>query len=463
MSREEAPGFSRGEGVTASFTFAHMADVHLGAYSKELRQLNLQAFLTSLDRCLSRKVDFILIAGDLFHINVPDLAVVERAADKLREVKEAGVPVYVWYGSHDYSPTEKSIIDVLASAGLFTKVAGAEPRGGGSPLKLRFTTDGSTGAKITAIAGKAQGLDRHLFASLDRAALESESGFKVFGFHAAVREFLPPYLAHIEAVSVADFPRGFDYYAGGHIHHYHEERREGYGPFVNPGPTFGSDGRDVQNDEPRGFVLASVKGDRVEARFERVEVSPFLRLDLDVAGQSAEAARRALEEKLSEAPVDGRAIVLRVHGELASGKRSELDLDALYARLPKQGARAVHIVKAFSVREAGRQGAAEAGTPQAEVEQKVLAGHLERFGSLDRRFQGKRGVDLMLALKDVLAEEAPPQRGGKTEFGERLRERALWLLDHNGAEAPTPKPPSARPPETLGSGPARRERLEEFL
>jgi len=448
--------------VPASFTFAHMADVHLGAFSKELRGLNLQAFLTALDRCLLRKVDFVLIAGDLFHINVPDLAIVERAADKLREVKDAGVPVYVWYGSHDYSPTEKSIIDVLASAGLFTKVQGAEAGVDGGPLKLRFTEDPATGAKVTAIAGKAQGLDRHLFASLDRAALEGEPGFKVFGFHAAVREFLPGYLAHIEAVSVADFPRGFGYYAGGHIHHYHEERREGYGPFVNPGPTFGSDGRDVQNDEPRGFVIATVAGERVEARFEGVEVSPFLRLDLDVAGKTAHEARGALEEQLAAAAVDGRAVVLRVHGEMASGKRSELDLDALYARLPKLGARAVHIVKAYSVREAGREGAAEAGAPQAEVERRVFGAHLARFASLDARFAGTRGIELMLALKAALAEEAPPQRGGKTEFGERLRERALGLLDREAGAGKAPVPTSARPPEAAPGGPPRPERLEEF-
>lgn len=449
--------------MTASFTFAHLADVHLGAYSKELRQLNLQAFLKALDRCLQRKTDFVLIAGDLFHINVPDLAIVERAADKLREVKEAGVPVYVWYGSHDYSPTEKSIIDVLASAGLFTKVAGAGPPGGGGPLRLRFTTDPSTGAKITAIAGKAQGLDRHLFASLDRAALEAEPGFKVFGFHAAVREFLPAYLSHIEAVSVAEFPRGFGYYAGGHIHHYHEERREGFGPFVNPGPTFGSDGRDVQNDEPRGFVIATVRGDRAEARFEEVEVSPFLRLDLDVEGKTAHEARAALEAQLSAAALDGRAVVLRVHGEMASGKRSELDLDALYARLPKQGARAVHIVKAYSVREAGREGAAEPGAPQAEVERRVFAAHLARFASPDARLAGARGIELMLALKAVLAEEAPLQRGGKTEFGERLRERALGLLDREGAAGEEAVLTSARPPEAAQSGPPKPERLEEFL
>ena len=111
--------------MSGSFTFAHFADVHLGAYAKELRELNLQAFLKALDACIAKRVDFILIAGDLFHINVPDLAVVERAAAKLLEVKEAGIPVYVWYGSHDYSPTEKSIIDVLASSGLFVKVARA--------------------------------------------------------------------------------------------------------------------------------------------------------------------------------------------------------------------------------------------------------------------------------------------------------------------------------------------------
>lgn len=444
--------------LSDSFTFAHMADVHLGAYSKELRALNLEAFTKSLDRCLALRVDFILIAGDLFHINVPDLAIVDHAAAKLREVKETGVPVYVWYGSHDYSPTEKSIIDVLASTGLFVKVSRFEPAQGGDAPALAWTRDPSTGARMVAIAGKALGLDRHLFKALDRAALEREEGFKIFGFHAGVKEFLPKYLAHIEAVELADFPRNFQYYAGGHIHHHSIERPEGLAPFVNPGPTFGSDGRDVLNEEPRGFVVTTVRDGVAAPRFEPIEVVPFVREQVDVGGKTAQQARSMVEEALSRGGVDGRAIVLRVSGELASGRRAELDLDALYTSLPKQGARAVHIIKAFAVREAGPVGD-HAQAPQDEVERRLLAAHLERFKSPDPRFCGPAGLELALALKRALSEEPPLQRGGKSEFEDRLRARGLELL---GLGGPTAGAPPAAPLTASEPPAARRQPSERF-
>jgi exonuclease SbcD len=447
--------------MSDSFSFAHFADVHLGAYAKELRQLNLEAFLKGLDRCVEKRVDFILIAGDLFHINVPDLAVVERAAAKLREVKDAGIPVYVWYGSHDYSPTERSIIDVLASSGLFVKVARTGERGDEPEGALRWTQDPGTGAKIAAVAGKAQGLDRHLLRALDREALEREEGFKIFGYHAGVKKFLPRYLAHIEAAELSDFPRGFNYYAGGHIHHQQIEWVEGYGPFVNPGPTFGSDARDLMNDEPRGFVLARVNSGKVEISFEPVQVIESVRRDLDVEGKTAQEARSALDAMLAAEDVDGKAVVLRVHGELISGERAELDLDALYTRLPKEGARAVHIVRAYSVREAERSGDAALGGTQEEIERRTLTDHVARFESNDPRFAGVAGVEIALVLKRLLSEEAPAQRGGKAEFEEKLRGRALELLSAEPAvhiEAGTASPPASPPP-----APERRKSLEEFM
>jgi exonuclease SbcD len=445
--------------ISSSFSFAHFADVHLGAYSKELRQLNLEAFLTALDRCIAAKVDFVLIAGDLFHINVPDLAVVERAAAKLLEVKEAGIPVYVWYGSHDYSPTEKSIIDVLASSGLFVKVARVGEGGAAEAAKLEWTVDPKTGAKIVAVAGKAQGLDRHVFRELDKAALEAEGGFKIFGFHAGIREFLPGYLAHIDAVSLSDFPRAFGYYAGGHIHHHHIERADGIGLFVNPGPTFGSDGRDLLEREPRGFVLVKVTDRRAEASFEHVNVVPFARKEIDVGGLSAQEARAAVEQAVEEAQVNGKAVVMRVHGELASGQRSDLDLDALYGSLPKQGAAAVHIVKAFSIRES-EHASVEAGAPQEEMERRTIEDHVGQFASADPRFSGEAGVKLILALKGLLAEEPPAQRGGKGEFEERLVARALELILPEAAV--TIEPAAASAPEQAPEPGAGRRSLEEF-
>lgn len=106
------------------YQFAHMADVHLGANRHgKMAELEIGAFARAMDICMTRKVDFIVISGDLFHVGVPsDLDTVRQAVVKMREVTERGIPIYAIYGSHDYTPTSTSIIDVIESAGLLTKI-----------------------------------------------------------------------------------------------------------------------------------------------------------------------------------------------------------------------------------------------------------------------------------------------------------------------------------------------------
>ena len=87
-----------------SIRFAHMGDVHLGAFRDPvLRELNLQAFLRCLDVAREEGAAFLVIAGDLFDSNLPDMGVVERAAAGLRALQDAGVAIYAFYGSHDLS------------------------------------------------------------------------------------------------------------------------------------------------------------------------------------------------------------------------------------------------------------------------------------------------------------------------------------------------------------------------
>ncbi|NIP34705.1 MAG: hypothetical protein GWN18_07130, partial [Thermoplasmata archaeon] len=98
--------------------FAHMADTHLGAFRDPvLRELNLEAFLRALDIVREEGCEFLVIAGDIFDTTLPEMDVVERAAEALRRLGEAGVRTYVLYGSHDRSLTERGIVDVLEAAG----------------------------------------------------------------------------------------------------------------------------------------------------------------------------------------------------------------------------------------------------------------------------------------------------------------------------------------------------------
>ena len=140
-----------------------------------------------MDECITRQVDFILIPGDMFHVNIPEMRVQKFAFAKFREVHEAGIPVYVVYGSHDFSPVSNSVIDLLAEVRFITKVTKAQSNEDGT-ISLDFLVDEKTGAKIAGLSGLKVGKDREWYEKLDRGSLESESGFKIFLFHGGIAD-----------------------------------------------------------------------------------------------------------------------------------------------------------------------------------------------------------------------------------------------------------------------------------
>lgn len=148
------------------YKFAHLADCHLGAQKyPELKELEIKAFKNCLDTCVEEKVDFIIIAGDLFHSNLPDMGIVKEAVAKLKEVNEKGIPIYINYGSHDFSPNETSIIDVITESGLLIKLFDGyvlKDEKGDEKLELNFKVDKNE-CKVGWYFWKEDGNRRYLF------------------------------------------------------------------------------------------------------------------------------------------------------------------------------------------------------------------------------------------------------------------------------------------------------------
>ncbi len=92
--------------------FIHAADIHLdsplrgleaypGAPADRLRIATRQAFDRVVDLCLEERVDFLIIAGDLFDTEVKDFHAALAAAAQLRRLDQAHIPVYLILGNHD--------------------------------------------------------------------------------------------------------------------------------------------------------------------------------------------------------------------------------------------------------------------------------------------------------------------------------------------------------------------------
>ena len=117
-----------------------------------------------------------MIAGDLFDTALPSIDILKSTAKILNRLKDFDIPIYIIPGSHDFSASGKTMLDVLENAGLVHNVMKFNNN------KLDFTVD-RTGVKLAGMFGRKGGLETYDYANLDKSNLESEPGFKIFLFH----------------------------------------------------------------------------------------------------------------------------------------------------------------------------------------------------------------------------------------------------------------------------------------
>lgn len=386
----------------------------------------MSAFEQALDKCMEASVDFIVVAGDLFHVGVPEMAVVNAAVRKMKEVLDRGIQIYAIYGSHDYSPNDTSIVDILDSAGLILKVGRGKVVEG--RLQLQFIEDARTGAKLTGISARSLGLETRQYENLDRSHLEAEPGFKIFVFHSGVRELLPDCLSRMDSLPLAFLPRGFSYYAGGHLHERIEGRYD-LGFVRYPGPLFAGYPRDFEETAkgvPRGFYRVSV-GDKVEKTdFIEVNVCSFTLLEFDASGLSGADVQNAIVRQAESADVQGKVVLLKVHGELSSGKTSEVSFAEIRGLLAERGALYVHVNRyGFTSRRFA--GVQVEGRDLHGIEAALFQQSIQQVTGKAPRLSGSQGVSASLELLRSLRQEA---RAGETkrDYEARLLRSGIDVL-----------------------------------
>ncbi len=407
--------------------FAHMSDIHIGAFRQpELKGLLLDAFEAAIDRCIQEKVAFIIMAGDIFDSNIPDLSSVRRAAEKMKEAVDAGVRLYAVYGSHDFSPNYSSIVDVLDGAGVFTKAESMSSADGRT--SLTFVQDPS-GPKICGISGRKLSIDRDIYSTLDRSKLEGEKGFKIFVFHGGIEELKPSSLEKMEAMPVSSLPAGFNYYAGGHVHGHASESLPGHRNIVFPGPLFATDYSELlrlAHGEERGFYLVEFDDDVRGIEFVPVEVCDVVELHYSAHGKTSNQASKELTELASVSKVGGKVVLLTVEGELADGRTSDIDFSAIRKRLMASGPT---IVLSNYSRLTSREQASPAvpARPVQETERELFEKGIGRVKSEEPGLRGQKGVTLALGLLKAL-KEGRKENENKGEFEDRTARTGLGVL-----------------------------------
>ena len=366
---------------------------------------------------MAEKVDFIIISGDFFDVNVPDLDSVNRAVELLKSVSNQGVEVYLIYGSHDFSPNAVSMIDILHSAGLFIKPTENEMIEG--KLRLRFVTDKKTGAKIVGLSGRAKSLDVPYYEILDTSSLEVEPGFKIFLLHVPIAEVTPEGLSYGDSVPLSSLPKGFAYYGGGHLHRHIEYTTGEGGKIVYPGPLFGATFADLEETalgEKRGFYIVNFDAGRLEAKFVEVKVVDIVYRAIDAENKTSKQTETQLNSVINELDPSGKVILIKITGALGAGKRSDIDFSKFERSLVTRGA------VAQSINRSGLTSHETAelkviGQTKEEIESRVIKERMAKFSidptikdlkvreALQAKFIAARGEQTAKALLGVLKTE----------------------------------------------------------
>lgn len=310
----------------ASFRFIHAADLHLGSPFQGLAlkdpeiasifvEASRKAFSTLVLQAVEFKVDFFVIAGDVYDGDWKDNKIGLFFNREMARLERAGIPVYLLRGNHDAESVITRTISLPANVHEFPT---AKP--------------GSFKLDELKVALHGQGFaDRSANDNLALNYPAPESGWFNLGvLHTSLtgREPHAPYAP----CSVADLKsRGYDYWALGHVHDFEVVATE---PLVIfPGNL---QGRNIRERGAKGAVLVTVEDGTIvhervivdEARFGQVEIAVEANDDLAALLRRIEAAVTPLADAM-----DGRLLALRVklsgesriHGDIIARKQDIRD------------------------------------------------------------------------------------------------------------------------------------------
>lgn len=255
--------------MNPSLTFIHASDLHIGAPFRGLRELSEEwarrlsdAIPAAWDRvveaALSRKVDFVVVAGDIFDSTRASYRDYLRFFDGLKKLDAAGIPSYLCTGNHDpLSLWQRDFFALPASA---TMLAADRPdfalyERGGEPLAII----GGRG-----YPNKVWSPQEDIAAGVTRDAAEKALGpraaaapFAVGVLHTGLT--LDPVKAPTDPAAL--LRAGMDYWALGHIH------RRYANDDSDPRIVFSGciQGRDVRETGPRGVYAVTLAEQRPPA------------------------------------------------------------------------------------------------------------------------------------------------------------------------------------------------------
>jgi DNA repair exonuclease SbcCD nuclease subunit len=215
-------------------------------------------------------------------------------------------------GSHDFSVSGKTFLDVIEKAGFceICKYEEDENQVLLKPIKHQNFL-------IYGYPGKKSGLE---IPSLRKLKINENysDGFRILMLHTTIKnvtENLP-----IDSISLEELPKA-DYYALGHIHIDFEYMHEGK-PVIYGGPTFPNNFKELQELKGGCFYIIDVEG---YTKITKKEIKQKEIVFFEIEIEDAFLATQKIIQFLDEKDLADKIVLLRLFGTLKKGKNSDIN------------------------------------------------------------------------------------------------------------------------------------------
>ena len=187
--------------------FSHISDTHLGLiqYNSEERENDVySAFNQAIDTSIKDHVDFVIFAGDIFHVPNPNGTAIVQMANALKRLKENNIDSFFILGEHDISRIRTTPIPYVFHNLEFSRYIGQ-----GKPFEYKNNLI----IGLDKLRKNEIPQNEEKFKEIESIA-KNFSGHKILVLHQGITEF-NKFAGELTSL---DLPKNFSYYAMGHLH-----------------------------------------------------------------------------------------------------------------------------------------------------------------------------------------------------------------------------------------------------
>ena len=243
--------------------FSHISDTHLGLvqYGSEEREQDVyDVFNQSIDTSIKDHVDFVIFAGDIFHVPNPNGTAIIQMANGLKRLKQNNIDSFFILGEHDISRIRTTPIPYVYHNLEFSKYIGQ-----GKPIEYKGVMlagfDKIRKAEISQYEEK--------FTVIDNS-VKDHSGHKILVLHQGITEF-NKFAGELQST---DLPKNFTYYAMGHLHDKDVKQFNHLsGPVAYPGSIELTTSEGIK-DAKKGFFEVDISGKEAIPNWIELDARP---------------------------------------------------------------------------------------------------------------------------------------------------------------------------------------------